>query len=528
MAKEAVVAKVSDLKDGDMKEVVVGETKVLLARINGVFYATAGECTHYGGPLAEGSLKGERVICPWHQANFNVTTGAILEPPALDTLPVFKVRVEGDEVIVGIPGTGAASQPPSMCRCNRQADGRTLVILGAGAAGNTAAQTLREDGYEGRLVMISREQRLPYDRPNLSKGYLAGLAGPDSLPLRGEDFYRSHDIELLLGRQVVQVDPAAKVLTLADRRDLSYHALLVATGGTARPLEVPGAGLANVFTLRSADDADAIIAAAGSDKRAVVVGASFIGMETAASLTRRGLKVTVVGPGAIPFTRTLGPEIGRMLIGLHQEQGVSFRMGERVARLEGNGRVETVVLDSGATLAADLVLAGLGIMPATGFLQGVPLNPDGSVTVDQYLRAAEDLYAAGDMARFPDWRTGEAIRIEHWRLAEQHGRLAAHNMAGKPTPWRGVPFFWTEHFDQNLQYVGFASSWDEIIFDGDIEDRKFLAFYVRENRVLAAAGLGRDREMTAIAELMRLGHLPGPDALRRGTVDVVESLRRLA
>ena len=527
MDNEAVVAKVSDLKDGDMKEVAVGETKVLLARINGVFYATAGECTHYGGPLAEGSLKGERVICPWHQANFNVTTGAILEPPALDALPVFKVRVEGDDILVGIPEKGVTSQPPSMCRCNREADGRTFVIVGAGAAGNMAAQTLREDGYEGRLVMITQEKRLPYDRPNLSKGYLAGAAGPDSLPLRGEEFYRSHDIEVLLGKQVVKVDAAAKAITFADGEALSYHSLLLAPGGKARPLEVPGAGLANVFTLRSADDADAIVAAAGSDKQAVVVGASFIGMETAASLTKRGLKVTVVGPGAIPFTSTLGPEIGKMLIDLHQEQGVTFRMGERVARLAGNGRVESVVLDSGTILTADLVLAGLGIRPATGFLQGVPLNADGSLTVDQHLRAGEDLYAAGDIARFPDWRTGEAIRIEHWRLAEQHGRLAAHNMAGKAQPWRGVPFFWTEQFDQTLQYVGYASNWDEIIFKGDLKERKFLAFYVKNNRVLAAAGLGFDREMTAMAELMRLERLPAPEELRKGAVDLVERLRQL-
>ena len=178
-------------------------------------------------------------------------------------------------------------------------------------------------------------------------------------------------------------------------------------------------------------------------------------------------------------------------------------------------------------LAADLVLAGLGIRPATGFLQGVPLNADGSLTVDQRLRAGEDLYAAGDIARFPDWRTGEAIRIEHWRLAEQHGRLAAHNMAGKAQPWRGVPFFWTEQFDQTLQYVGYASNWDEIIFKGDLKERKFLAFYVKNNRVLAAAGLGFDREMTAMAELMRLERLPAPEELRKGAVDLVERLRQL-
>ena len=214
-------------------------------------------------------------------------------------------------------------------------------------------------------------------------------------------------------------------------------------------------------------------------------------------------------------------------IELHQEQGVSLRMGERVARLEGARRVEAVVLDSGTRLSADLVLAGVGIRPATGYLKGVPLNPDGSVSVDEHLRAGEDLYAAGDIARFPDWRTGEAIRIEHWRLAEQHGRLAAHNMAGKRVPWGGVPFFWTEQFDLTLQYLGYAPTWDDIIFYGDLKERNFLAFYVKDGRVLAAAGLNRDREMTAIAELMRVDKMARASELRGGQVDLAGRLRNL-
>ena len=429
MSIEEIVAKVGDLKDGDMKEVLVGKTKVLLARIKGVFYATAGECPHYGGPLAEGTLHGERVICPWHQANFNVTTGAILEPPALDALPRFAVRVEADQVMVTLPEEGVSPQPPPMCRCKAQADSRTFVILGGGAAGNAAAQTLREDGFQGRLVMISREPRLPYDRPNLSKGYLAGLAGPETLPLRDADFYPSHDIETLLGKQVVQVDPVAKSVSLADGAVLSYDGLLLATGGQARPLEVPGADLANVFTLRSAADADAVIAAAGQVTRAVVIGASFIGMEAAASLAKRGLQVTVVGPGAIPFSRTLGPEIGRMLIGLHQEHGVFFRMSERVEGLEGTGRVRRwswIAAPPGGGFSA----GGPGGQPATEFLTGVPLNPDGSVSVDQYLKVSEELYAAGDLARFPDWRTGNPS-------ASSTGAWRSSMAAWRPTTWPG-------------------------------------------------------------------------------------------
>ncbi len=248
-------------------------------------------------------------------------------------------------------------------------------------------------------------------------------------------------------------------------------------------------------------------------------------METAASLTKRGKAVTVVAPGTVPFQRILGPEIGRMLMQVHAEQGVSFRLGAKVARLEGNGRVQAAVLESGERLPADLVVVGIGVNPATGFLQGVKLNPDGSVSVDQHLKVTEGLYAAGDIARFPDWRTGEAIRIEHWRLAEQHGRVAAHNMAGKPTAYVGVPFFWTDQFDVFLQYVGYVSSWEEIIYQGDPADRNFMAFYLQDHRVLAVAACGHEQEMAAVAELMRLKRLPAPAELRQGPVDFLKRLK---
>jgi len=422
--------------------------------------------------------------------------------------------VEGDDVIVSVPEAAPDRRVPAMVKADPGADGRTFVILGAGAAGNAAAETLRQDGFQGRLVMLTREGRLPYDRPNLSKGYLFGAAGPEALPWRPAAFYRDHDIEVRLGRTVAEVDAGAKTLTLAGGEKMAYDALLLAPGGVARTLEVPGAGLPGVFTLRSADDADAIIAAAAEARRAVVVGAGFIGMEVAASLRKRGLSVTVTAPGAVPMARQLGPEIGGMLQTAHEEQGVVFRLGRRVARLNGRDRVEAVVLDHGETLAADLVVAGIGVRPATDFLKGVPRNPDGSLTVDQYLMAAPDLYAAGDIARFPDWRTGEMIRIEHWRLAQQHGRVAAHNLAGKKVPFAGVPFFWSEQFDLFLQYVGFVTDWEEVIFHGEVAARNFLACYVKGGRVLAAAGLGQDRQLAALAELMRLNKAPTPGELK--------------
>jgi apoptosis-inducing factor 3 len=511
---EAKVAQVQDLQNGEMREVLVGETKVVLVRLKGKFYAIGGECTHYGGPLAEGALSGHRVTCPWHQAVFDAMNGDLEEPPALDAEPCYRVRVEENDVIVSVPEKAENRRTPAMVRRD-PADDRTLVVLGAGAAGNAAAETLRQDGFTGRVVMITQEQRLPYDRPNLSKGYLSGDAGPEVLPWRTPEFYRDHDIEILGGQRVARVDVPSKTLTFAEGSSLTYTSLLLATGGEARQLGIPGAQWPNVFTLRSADDADAILGEAHPASRVVVIGAGFIGLEAAAALTKRGLAVTVVGRGSVPLARQLGPEIGRMLQQAQAEKGVAFRLGRTPVRLEGDGRVQTVVLDDGEALPADLVLVGLGIKPATAMLQGVSLNADGSVSTDRRLRVAEGLYAAGDVARFPDWRTGAAIRIEHWRLAAQHGRVAAHNMAGRQVEFAGIPFFWSEQFDLFLQYVGHAESWDELIVHGDLPGRNFLAFYVKDNRVMAAAGLQRDRQLAAMAELMRLEQTPGPEELRR-------------
>ena len=525
MATEAVAAKVTDLNDGEIMEVKVGETTVLLSKIKGEFHAIGGICTHYGGNLAEGSCKGGRVYCPWHMSAFNQITGDLEEPPALDAVPRFEVRIEGENVIVRVPEGAGDRRVPAMAKQSAAADPRTFVILGAGAAGLAAAEALRQDGFQGRVVMITQEARLPYDRPELSKGFLQGANPEEALWLRPQEFLAAHDLEVFLEKKVTRVDAGAKSLTFADGTVMKYDALLLASGGAARPLEVPGAELAQVFTLRSLADSEAIIAAAQEGARVVVVGASFIGMETAGSLSARGLKVTVVAPGQVPFQRILGPEIGKMWQQLLEEHGVSFRLGTKVARLEGRERVEAVVLASGEKLPADLVVAGVGVTPATGMLQDVPLNPDGSVTVDEYLRVADGLYAAGDIARFPDWRTGELIRIEHWRLAMQHGRVAAHNLAGKKTAFKDVPFFWSERLDIHFEYAGYAGEWDEIIYQGDPAERNFLAFYVKAGRVLAAAGCGHDQEMTAIMELLRLDRLPPPEELRRGPVDFLERLQ---
>ncbi len=523
--KEGTVAFSSELKDGEMKQVSLGGTDILLARVKGKYHAVGAHCTHYGAPLVEGALSGDRIICPWHHACFSAATGDVEEPPALDSLPCYEVRAEGENIIVSLTDETTDRRTPAMTRRNSSADARTFVILGGGAAGYAAAQALREDGFKGRVLMITREDRTPYDRPNLSKDYLQGHAEPEWMPLRAEEFYAEHDIELLRGKEVARVEAAQKTITFTDGDTLAYDSLLVATGGTPRSLDVPGSDLKNIFVLRSFADTDAIIEAARHASRAVVIGASFIGMEAAASLAERKLSVTVVAPGEAPFEKTLGSEIGGLLRQVHEARGVQFKLGAAVVRFEGDGVVKRVVLDSGERVEADLVIVGIGVRPATDFLEGVELQRDGGVVVDKHLRAADGVHAAGDIAYFPSTLTYERQRIEHWRTAQQQGRVAAYNMAGKKVEFDGVPFFWTRQLDAGLLYVGHAASWDEIIFQGDVSAQDFLAFYVKDDHVLAVAGMNRDREMAAVEELMRLDRMPEPDRLRNSPADFLALLR---
>jgi NADPH-dependent 2,4-dienoyl-CoA reductase/sulfur reductase-like enzyme/nitrite reductase/ring-hydroxylating ferredoxin subunit len=507
---QTLAAKLSEIGDGEMKEVSAGETKVLLVRVGDNCHAVGANCTHYGAPLVDGALVGDRIICPWHHACFRASTGALLEPPALDALPSYPVEIRGDDIFIEMPAEPTDRRTPEMTKADTNADKRVFVIIGGGAAGYAAAQTLREDDFSGRILMVTREDRTPYDRPNLSKDYLQGHAEPEWMPLRSDEFFEEHNIELLRGREATALDTAAKELKLDDGSTLGYDSLLLAPGGAPRRLSLPKSDLANIFVLRSFDDADAIAAAAESAKNAVIIGASFIGMEAASSLKQRGLSVTVVAPDRVPFEKTLGPEIGKMLQSLHEYNGVKFRLGGHAIAFEGSERVESVVLDSDERLDADLVIVGIGVVPATGFLEGINLEKDGGVRTDEYFRLSDDVYAAGDIVHFPAAHTGEFIRIEHWRTALQQGRVAAHNMAGKPTAFTAVPFFWTTQFDATLAYVGQAKFWDEVIFQGDVSQQEFLAFYIKDRQVLAVAGMNRDREMAELQELMRLDKVPYP------------------
>lgn len=522
--KDVHLANTTDLESGEMKEFAAGDTRILLVRVGDRFHAVSASCPHYGGALAEGALCGTRVVCPLHHAVFNVVNGDLEEPPALDALVSYDVHVDGERVMVCVPEEASDRRAVSMVKRDTAVDPRQFVILGAGAAGYAAAQTLREEGFRGNIVMITREDRTPYDRPNLSKDYLHGHAEAEWMPLRPQEFFAENDIQLLFNREVTRVDARAKVIVFEGGDTMDYDALLVATGGAPVRLNIPGSDLKNVCVLRSFADADSIIETAGRSRRVVVVGASFIGMEAAYSLRERGLDVTVVAPSEEPFEMTLGKEVGAAFRREHEKHGVKFKLGSIVYRFEGSHNVEAVTLDNGESIETDMVVVGVGVRPATSFLEGVELDKSGGVIVDSRLCAADGVYAAGDIVNFANPRTGERMRIEHWRTAQQQGRVAARNMAGHDVAFNGVPFFWTQQFDVTLRYVGHASGWDEIIYRGDVAANDFLAFYVKDHRVTAVAGMNRDRELAAIEALMQLDRMPASDQLKFGDVNLLDLL----
>ncbi len=502
---EVDVGPLSDWADRPMQDVELAGEPVLLVRDGDAVRAIGGRCPHAGAPLSQGVLHRGRLVCPWHKAAFCVRTGEVLDPPAVDPLKRYEARVENGHVVLRAASAPAGAQSGDI-------DERTFVIVGGGAAGAVAAQTLREIGYAGRLVLLDRENRVPYDRTVLSKYLLSGEQGGEKSPLQSQAYYRQGRIERRTA-EVTAVDPAARRITCADGSVLDYAQALLAPGSVPTAPTVPGSRLDNVFLLRSRADADAILAQAERSERVVVLGASFIGMEVAASLRERGLEVTVAGKEEVPFAALLGTRIGTALMDLHRKRGVTFRLGRGIAELEGDGAVRAVVLDDGERLPADLVVVGFGVRPAAIAVRGVSADDDGGFTVDATLRADDGLYVAGDLARFPVYGSGPPIRVEHWRVAEQHGRVAARNMAGLPTRYEAPPVFWTIQYRKRLDYIGHAEVWDDIVVHGDLGKPEFLAYLVRDGIVAAAVGMDRDRDTAALCELFRQRQDWSPDEL---------------
>jgi apoptosis-inducing factor 3 len=482
----------TDLADGAMLTGHVGDDEVLLVRHGGKISAVAAHCTHYHGPLADGLVVGNTVRCPWHHACFSLTTGEALAAPALSPLTCWQVEERGGKIIVG-----AKIEQPAPKKTGSPAE--RIVIVGGGGAGFAAAEMLRRRGFSGSITMLSNDEAAPVDRPNLSKDYLAGSAPEDWVPLRGDDWYAENKIDLKLKTEVTALDAKAKELTLGDGSKIKFDKLLLATGAEPVRLDIPGVKQKHVHTLRSLADSRAIIALAKSAKRAVVIGASFIGLETAAALRARGIEVHVVAPEKRPLEKVFGPQLGDFIRALHEEHGVKFHLEDSVTAIGDSN----VTLKSGGTLDAELVVIGVGVKPRLALAEKAGLTIDKGVSVNEFLETgAPDIYAAGDIARWPDPHSGERIRVEHWVVAERQGQTVALNMMGEKTRFRAVPFFWSQHYDVPINYVGHAEKWDAIEIEGDVMKRDCVVRYKVGGKVLAVASIYRDGDSLKAAAAM--------------------------
>ncbi len=458
---------------------------LLLSRHGDELFAVGATCTHYGGPLAEGLVVGDTVRCPWHHAAFSLRTGEALRAPALGGVGCWKVEERDGKAWV----VGKRMAAPTRLMPAGSVLPESIVIVGGGAAGHSAAETLRREGYTGPVTMLSSDANLPCDRPNLSKNFLAGTAPAEWLSVRSADFYKEQNIDVRLNTKVVSVDAAQHTLQLADGSSLAWGALLLATGGEPVHLPIPGADLPHVHYLRSQADGEALAQAAAGAKRAVVIGASFIGLEVTASLRARKIDVQVIGRETVLMEKVLGPKVGQHLKSLHEQQGVVFHLGTTVTRIDAN----TVTLDNGKTLAADLVVIGIGVHPAVQLAEQAGLAVDRGVLVNAYLQTSDtNIYAAGDIARWPDALTGEHIRVEHWVVAGRQGQTAARNLLGQRERYKAVPFFWTEQYNFALAYVGHAEHWDQADIEGDLSTQDCTITYRQNGQKVAVAVVHRD------------------------------------
>ncbi len=506
----------STIPDGGMLLGHANGKAVLVARRGNEIFAIGATCTHYSGPLAEGLMVGETVRCPWHHACFSVRTGEALRAPALTPVARWEFERRGDTIVVVrevkapdgatlVPGTAGVAQSES-----GGARPERIVIVGAGPAGNAAAEMLRRRGFSGSITMLGADPSIPYDRPNLSKDFLAGSVQENWIPLRNADFYAEHEIELLTSARVASIDVGEKRVVLATGDTRPFDRLLLATGADPVTLKIPGSDSPHVHYLRTLADSHAIIAAAEKAKHVIVIGGSFIGLEAAAALRTRGLDVRVIAPEAAPLAKVFGAELAAYIKSLHEEHGVTFSLQRTVTEISA----DAVTLDDGEKVPADLVVIGIGVRPNVELAQRAGLTVDNGVVVNAQLETSvPGIYAAGDIARFPDPRSGERIRVEHFVVAERQGQTAARNMLGAGEPYDSVPFFWSAHYDQAVSYVGHAITWDETAIGGDVAGGDATVSYVRDGKTMAVATVGRDHASLEAERAMEVGDAAALKAL---------------
>ncbi len=474
---------IDDVADGKMLLGHAFGEAVLVARRGSELFAIGATCTHYGGPLAKGLMVDCTVHCPWHHARFDLRTGEAIAAPALNNVACYKINKRGEQFFV----SGKSDEKPVR---KPKSSPTSVVIVGAGAAGGAAAEMLRREGYEGPVTLIGADEFLPYDRPNLSKDYLAGNAPEEWIPLWPPEFYREHKIDTLKSTTVTAIDPKTKQVTLSDGRSLGYDALLLATGAKPVRLAIPGNDLPHICYLRTLADSRRIIDKTKSAKRAVIIGASFIGLEVAWSLRERKLEVAVVGKGSLPLEKVLGRELGNLVRETHEANGVKFHLGRQPLEITDRH----VQLDDGTKLEYDLVVVGIGVRPNTAIAEQAGIATGNGVLVNEFLETnVPGIFAAGDIARWPDPRAGR-IRVEHWVVAQRQGQTAARNILGARKRFVLPPFFWSNHYDLHIHYVGHGSGEDRASVSGSLKAKDTSVTFRDVDKLTAVASIGRDLE----------------------------------
>jgi|AntRauTorckE5430_2_1112549.scaffolds.fasta_scaffold01181_2 NADPH-dependent 2,4-dienoyl-CoA reductase/sulfur reductase-like enzyme/nitrite reductase/ring-hydroxylating ferredoxin subunit len=506
------VLQLSQLPASHSHQIDHADTKVLLTNVDGTIYAVESKCSHFGLPLENAALSGHRLRCPFHHACFDVRDGSQLEAPGMDGLATFAVEIRGDDIYVADGPSPAPSTSPAPAAAP---DGETYfdyAIVGGGIAAAEAVEGIREIDANGSIVLLTREDLPPYDRSTVTKVILDGSKDVAQLLLRSRQFYADLGVKLMESTIVSEVNVETNTITILGGSILTYKKVLLATGGTPRQLDLGGSALPDVHLMRRAEDGVAVRDKVFAGTKVVIVGSSFIGLETAMSLGKQGAEITIVTPDKILFEGLFGKAVGDWIQGLHETAGVTFRKGRKVEKIEGDGHVTGVVLDNGDKIPAEVIVVGIGVRPETSYLVGLATDNDGGIQVNNHLVTnIANVWAAGDIARYPD-REG-AVRIEHWKVAAQQGRIAGRNMAGAEKTYRMVPFFWSNQQGVNIRYIGHATDYDQIVFDGQPEDGSFLAFYLKGKHVQAALGVKRDAQVAVIGELMNARKMPDNEAL---------------